>query len=132
MGTLHHNLLFFKGHEYVSKHQGAPERGDRTVKNGTTERGSARLSGQRTALAVVPAGAEPNSAARAEPSAELTAKVSIGAMESGIVVREQELGTVQAQRLYKLRCECGRSWFELELPTLVECPACKKPSLVSA
>jgi hypothetical protein len=53
-------------------------------------------------------------------------------MESGIVVHEQELGAVKAQRLFKMRCECGRSWFELELPILVECPACKRLCLVSA
>jgi len=56
----------------------------------------------------------------------------VSALESDIVVREEELGTIKAQRLYKMRCECGRSWFELELPTLVECPACKKLGLVSA
>ena len=56
----------------------------------------------------------------------------ISSMESGILVREEELGSVKAQRLYKMRCDCGRSWFELELPRLVECPACKKLCLVSA
>jgi hypothetical protein len=50
----------------------------------------------------------------------------------GIDVREEELGTVTAQRVYKMRCECGRSWFELELPKFVECPACHKLGLVSA
>jgi hypothetical protein len=60
------------------------------------------------------------------------AQQPLGAMESGIVVREEELGACKAQRLYKMRCECGRSWFELELPTLIECPACKKLCLVSA
>ncbi len=53
-------------------------------------------------------------------------------MNHGIDVREEELGVATAQRLFKLRCECGRSWFELELPTLVKCPACAKLSLVSA
>jgi hypothetical protein len=56
----------------------------------------------------------------------------LSALDGGIVVSEEELGTVKAQRLYKMRCECGRSWFELELPTLVECPACKTLGLVSA
>jgi hypothetical protein len=50
---------------------------------------------------------------------------------TGMEVREEELGTVHAQHMYKLRCECGRSWFALELPKLVQCPACHKPSLVS-
>jgi len=31
----------------------------------------------------------------------------------------------------QMRCECGRSWFELELLKFVECPACHKLSLVS-
>jgi hypothetical protein len=66
-----------------------------------------------------------------EPESKI-ATPPLGAMESGIVVREEELGACKAQRLYKMRCECGRSWFELELPTLIECPACKKLCLVSA
>jgi hypothetical protein len=54
-----------------------------------------------------------------------------GEASSGMEVHEQELGTVRAQHMYKLRCDCGRSWFALELPKLVQCPACHKPSLVS-
>jgi hypothetical protein len=50
---------------------------------------------------------------------------------SGIEVHEEELCAVKAQTLYKMRCECGRSWFELELPRLVKCPACEKTGLVS-
>jgi hypothetical protein len=50
----------------------------------------------------------------------------------GIEVREEELRSVTAQTLYKMRCECGRSWFELELPRLVKCPACEKLGLVNA
>ena len=49
----------------------------------------------------------------------------------GIEVHEEELRAVKAQTLYKMRCECGRSWFELELPRLVKCPACDKLGLVS-
>jgi hypothetical protein len=49
----------------------------------------------------------------------------------GIEVREEELGCVTAQRLFKMRCDCGRSWFELELPRLIHCPACAKLKLVS-
>jgi hypothetical protein len=51
--------------------------------------------------------------------------------DDGIEVHEDELGSVMAQRLYKMRCECGRSWFELELPKIVQCPACLKLNLVS-
>jgi hypothetical protein len=25
-----------------------------------------------------------------------------------------------------MRCECGRSWFELELKIFVRCPACER------
>jgi hypothetical protein len=46
-------------------------------------------------------------------------------------VQEEEHGAIKAQSLYKLRCECGRSWFELELPKLMKCPACAKLGLVS-
>jgi len=49
----------------------------------------------------------------------------------GIEVQEEELSAIRAQTLYKMRCECGRSWFELELPRLVKCPACDKLGLVS-
>jgi hypothetical protein len=52
-------------------------------------------------------------------------------LRNGIEVREQELRRVTAQHVYKMRCECGRSWFELELPTLVQCPACAKLGVVS-
>ncbi|HEY6456162.1 MAG TPA: hypothetical protein VIY90_12885 [Steroidobacteraceae bacterium] len=51
--------------------------------------------------------------------------------DDGILVQEDELGSVTAQHLYKMRCECGRSWFELELPKLVKCPACQRINLVS-
>jgi Zn finger protein HypA/HybF involved in hydrogenase expression len=47
-------------------------------------------------------------------------------------VREEELGVVQAQQMYQMRCECGRSWFELVLKQFVQCPACHKLGLVSA
>ncbi len=54
-----------------------------------------------------------------------------GEMRNGIEVREEELRLVTAQHVYKMRCECGRSWFELELPKLVQCPACAKLGVVS-
>jgi hypothetical protein len=55
----------------------------------------------------------------------------VGPRDDGIEVHEDELGSVMAQCLYKMRCECGRSWFELELPRLVQCPACLRLNLVS-
>jgi hypothetical protein len=50
---------------------------------------------------------------------------------SGIEVHEEKWGTVTAQHVYKMRCECGRSWFELELPKFVKCPACQRLGLVT-
>jgi hypothetical protein len=44
----------------------------------------------------------------------------------GILVQEGELGLATAQRFYRMRCECGRSWIELELKRLVKCPACSR------
>jgi hypothetical protein len=54
-----------------------------------------------------------------------------GDAESGIEVREEELVSVSSQRMYKMRCECGRSWFELECRQFVHCPACHKLGLVA-
>jgi len=42
----------------------------------------------------------------------------------GILVREGELGSAVAQRFYRMRCDCGRSWIELKLKRLVKCPTC--------
>jgi hypothetical protein len=53
------------------------------------------------------------------------------AEDSGIEVREEQMTAVSAQRMYQLRCECGRSWFELVVPKIVNCPACHKIGLVS-
>lgn len=50
---------------------------------------------------------------------------------SGMTVEEEVLRVVSAQLLYQLHCECGRSWFALELPTFVKCPACRKVGMVS-
>ncbi|HXR20248.1 MAG TPA: hypothetical protein VN757_09990 [Steroidobacteraceae bacterium] len=99
------------------------------MKNGTVQRGNARSANQRAGLTMV---SSPPKAASAPAAHVAQSPPPIAALESGIVVREEELGSVKAQRLYKMRCECGRSWFELELPTLVECPACKKLCLVTA
>jgi hypothetical protein len=50
---------------------------------------------------------------------------------SGIEVHEEKWGSVTAQHVYKMRCQCGRSWFELDLPKFVRCPACNTLGLVS-
>lgn len=100
------------------------------MKSTVTHRGHTRSGGQAPGLAVVPTpGDQPSTPT---PPRIRQAAQPVSSLESGIVVSEEELGSVKAQRLYKMRCECGRSWFELELPKFVECPACKKLGLVSA
>jgi hypothetical protein len=49
-----------------------------------------------------------------------------------ILVQEGKLGSAIAERFYRMRCECGRSWIELELKTLVKCPACSRLDRVHA
>ena len=98
------------------------------MKQGTTQRGGQKTTSHAAALTVVPGRADTGSTANLRGPAS----TSVGSLDSGILVREEEMSTVKAQRLYKMRCECGRSWFELELPRFVECPACKKLGLVSA
>jgi hypothetical protein len=57
----------------------------------------------------------------------IRADVRIAPPESnGIQVQEEELSLATAQCMYRMRCGCGRSWFELELKILVKCPACAK------
>jgi hypothetical protein len=63
--------------------------------------------------------------------ADLNLPGAQSATDSGVEVHEEEWGTVTVQQLYKVRCECGRSWFELELPRVVKCPACHKLGLVT-
>jgi hypothetical protein len=53
------------------------------------------------------------------------------AAHSGIEVQEEQWGSIAVQRVYKMRCECGRSWFDLELPQFVRCPAAAIGSLSS-
>lgn len=98
------------------------------MKDVTVPRPTARSASQRAGITMAP-----TQLVDKGPAKQNVAQAQqIGAMESGILVREEELRSIKAQRLFKMRCECGRSWFELDLPTLVECPACKKLGLVSA
>ena len=91
--------------------------------------GNPRPLGRRAAANVeaVPGGAQ-------DPSSPPPTRVKRRGEDAdcGIEVREEELSTVQAQQMYKMRCQCGRSWYELELRTFVQCPACHRPGLVSA
>ena len=61
----------------------------------------------------------------------IQARRQIGQAADGIDVSEEQLGSVTVQPLYRMCCECGRSWLQLELPTLVQCPECAKLALVS-
>jgi hypothetical protein len=68
-----------------------------------------------------------------EPTAGEDPPLSLNGSQSatGIEVHEEKWGTVTVQVVYKMRCECGRSWFELELPRFVKCPACHQLDFVS-
>jgi hypothetical protein len=98
------------------------------MKDVTAQRPSSRSARERAGLSMVP----PQPATKNASKQNVAQSQQISSLESGIVVSEEELRSIKAQRLYKMRCECGRSWFELDLPTLVECPACRKLGLVSA
>jgi hypothetical protein len=98
------------------------------VSERTAVLGNLRQIGRRAAANVEPAQNAPK-----DPSSAAPPRLKRRGEEAdlGIEVREEELGTVQAQQMYKMRCDCGRSWYELELRKLVQCPACHKPGLVS-
>jgi|GEM_PF-2355090 len=88
---------------------------------------SSERAGPHTArLHIAPAPSAPPAATEGQPTPLRAPRNA-----AGIDVREEQLGTAKAQRLYQMRCECGRCWFELELPILVRCPACAKVSAVS-
>ena len=92
---------------------------ERTARVAPAETGSARAN-----LKVVPAKSEAKSLLPPTASRRGAQK------NDGIEVHEDELGMITAQRMYRMRCECGWLWFELELPRLVKCPACQKLNLV--
>jgi hypothetical protein len=83
--------------------------------------------GRRTGLNVVP---PPGASDSAEEVLDY-GKYRQSDVTSGIEVQEEELEAVIAQRVYKMRCGCGRSWFEIELKKFVTCPACRKLGLVT-
>ncbi len=89
---------------------------------------NARQIGARSSLRVAAPTSQSNSPARGLDSVD---RRRPGYRGHGIEVHEDELGSVSAQQLYKLRCECGRSWFDLELPKLVQCPGCLRLNVVT-
>ena len=98
------------------------------MKESTAQLGYVRRAGARSALRAVPPESQSESPSDALKSAS---QRRTGLRGYGIQVEEDELGSVTAQCVYRLRCECGRSWFELELPQLVQCPACLRLNLVT-
>jgi hypothetical protein len=96
------------------------------VKPRTARLGDIRAAGVRSASR---AGPPPSPSKPPSQMLESAFHRRVG-KDDGILVEEDELGSVTAQHLYKMRCECGRSWFELELPKLVKCPACQRINLV--
>lgn len=70
-----------------------------------------------------------HSATASPPRPAWRSFVSAAALSNGAAGEnneEPELCRITAQRLYLIRCECGRRWFDLELPALAECPACHR------
>lgn len=55
---------------------------------------------------------------------------SLRVSRQGIEVEEGQLGLIKAQLVYRMRCECGRAWFDIQLPKLAECPSCAKKGVV--
>jgi len=45
-------------------------------------------------------------------------------MPEGIEVREREVGVAAGQWVLRVRCQCGRSWFEVEEVHWATCPRC--------
>lgn len=63
-------------------------------------------------------------------SARGAARQTRSSAPQGIEVHEEELALIKAQLLYRLRCECGRCWFDIQLPKLAACPSCAKMGAV--
>lgn len=98
------------------------------MKEQTSEPGNHRQFGPQVGLKVV----TPLTSAKDPASASMSrAQRRRGDADTGIEVREEELCAVTSQRMFKMRCECGRSWFELESKKFVNCPACHKLGLVT-
>jgi len=45
-------------------------------------------------------------------------------MPEGIEVRERQVGLAAGQWVLRVRCQCGRSWFEVEEVHWATCPRC--------
>lgn len=45
-------------------------------------------------------------------------------MPEGMEVVEQRVGVAEAQWVLRVRCQCGRSWFEVEQVHWATCPRC--------
>jgi len=56
--------------------------------------------------------------------AEAASVPRITRMPDGIEVVEQRLGRAAGQWVMRVRCQCGRGWFELEAIHAATCPRC--------
>lgn len=56
---------------------------------------------------------------------EVTAKTpKVKRMPEGIEVLERQVGLAAGQWVLRVRCQCGRSWFEVEEVHWATCPRC--------
>jgi rubrerythrin len=88
-----------------------------------------RLNGAQDAT-VVDTGNGIRAVIAASEAASLSDRRPAARLPEGVEVTEQELGIVTAQLLYRLRCECGRPWFDIDPPQIVNCPSCGKMAVV--
>jgi hypothetical protein len=70
----------------------------------------------------------PRSRLRSDEEQEVVVRIPVP--PTGIEVCEEELSLIKAQLMYRMRCDCGRSWFDLQLPQLAACPSCTKKGMV--
>ena len=99
--------------------------GMRRVTSETTVSRTRSAKKLKTRLVVKETNTQPGSVLKIRSHSQASPRDS-----DGILVQEDELGSATAQQLYRLRCECGRSWFELELKLIVRCPGCTRVSRV--
>jgi hypothetical protein len=48
----------------------------------------------------------------------------------GIVVEETEMGRATGQWVVRIRCGCGRRWFDVQMVKTARCPRCEMMAIV--
>ena len=56
--------------------------------------------------------------------------MSVDTGEGGVEVSEREIVRGEMQRVYSIRCPCGRRWFDTAPERLQVCPKCGKAVLL--